>query len=173
MGTLVLINGPAGVGKSTLARNFVETHAASVVISGDDLKRASSRRTERPVVVGLTFRLGGVLCREMLALGYEYVLFDFIFSRREHVDRFREALGPEVDEPHLVTLWASPEVLGRRRAGRREDPALRTLMDHSAERMRAHLHELGHVIDTDVHDPRRLLARIDALLSDRLAGRAD
>lgn len=73
MGRLVVVNGPTGVGKSTVAPLLAARVTNGASISGDDLKRFVVRRAEPPTVeTGLTYVGAGALADVFLRGGYDY-----------------------------------------------------------------------------------------------------
>ncbi len=147
MAVLVIINGPSGVGKSSIAPRVAARAPNAACIAGDELKRFVVSRVEPSTVdLGLTYVAAAALSDVFLAARYDLVVIDFIFEHPRHIERYREALGTPV-EILALTLWAPLDVVRQRhrqrdRAGQRHDSATR-----SWKAIEDHLDELGAVID--------------------------
>jgi chloramphenicol 3-O-phosphotransferase len=116
---VVLLNGPAGVGKTTVGRRLAATARNGVCVHGDDLKRFVVTREPGAVEQGLSYVGGAALTDVFLRAGYDLVVFEFVFERRIHVDRFLASLRTDA-AVHLVTLWAPWETVATRELGRPE-----------------------------------------------------
>lgn len=146
---VVLLTGPAAVGKTTIGRRLAATSRNGVCIHGDDLRRMVVTREPGLVRQGLSYVGAAALTDVFLDAGYELVVFEFAFAAPRHVERFRRALRTGV-APRLVTLWAPLSVtLARDRAravaARLGDDAVIA----SWAQLEAHLSELGTVVDAD------------------------
>jgi hypothetical protein len=146
---VVLLNGPAAVGRTTVGRRLAQTAANGVCIHGDDLRRMVVTHEPGTVARGLTYVAAAALAGVFLDAGYELVVFEFGFPRPADVERFRRALRSGVPVVS-VTLWAPLAVtLARDRArpsqGRLGDAAV----TGSWAELEAHLAELGPVVDAD------------------------
>src|SRR3954452_25415173 len=102
---VVLVNGPAGVGKTTVGRRLAATARNGICIHGDELKGFIVARDPRAVGRGLSYAAGAALADVFLDAGYELVVFEFVFPSGRHVGRFQDALRTFVTV-HLPTLWA-------------------------------------------------------------------
>jgi chloramphenicol 3-O-phosphotransferase len=143
---VVLLNGPAGVGKTTLGRRLAATARNGVCIHGDDLKRFVVAREAGTVEQGLSYVGGAALADVFLDAGYDLVVVEFIFARREHVERFRRALRSDV-AVDLVTLWAPLATVAEREVARPNRDRLDGRLAECWHELAAHLGELGAVID--------------------------
>lgn len=144
---VVIVNGPAGVGKSSIAPRIAARAPNAACIEGDALKRFVVSRAEPPTVrLGLAYVGAAALTDVFLAAGYDLVVVDFIFERPRHIQRYAGSLRAPV-QVLALTLWAPLGVIRRRqeqrvRPGRRQDGA-----DPSWHAIAEHLDELGTVID--------------------------
>ena len=165
MATVVIINGPAGVGKTTAAEAFCRSRSSSAHVSGDALKRAVDWSGSDPLR-WTTYRTGACVCRELLDAGIDWVVFDFVFSEREQVLAFIEKLGEPSPRIVVVTLWASEGVLSRRRIERSDpiDAHYQSLIRTSRARLQPNLNELGHLIVTDKLTRAEVAATLEELV---------
>ncbi len=112
-----MLNGPAGVGKTTVGRLLAGAARNGVCIHGDDLKNFVVARDLASVSTGLSYVGAAALVDVFLEGGYELVVVDFIFSRPDHLDRFETALRSQAPVS-VFTLWAPLEVVKTREASR-------------------------------------------------------
>ena len=143
---VVVLNGPAGVGKTTVGRRLAATARNGVCVHGDDLRRFVVAREPGSVEQGLSYVGGAALADVFVDAGYELVVFEFVFERRLHVERFLRRLRSDVAVV-LVTLWAPLETVVARERGR---PGRAPLGDRVAacwNTMAANLPELGTPVD--------------------------
>lgn len=144
---VLIINGPAGVGKSTIARRIATRAPNAACIAGDDLKRFVVNRAEPPTVqLGLTYVGAAALTDVFLSARYDLVVIDFVFEHPRHIQRYTQALTTPAQILPL-TLWAPLDVVAHRhqqrdRPGQSHDSAAR-----SWHAIAEHLDELGAVID--------------------------
>jgi len=160
---VVVLNGPAGVGKTTVGRLLAGRAANGVCIHGDALADFIVSRRDGSVRLGLGYEGGALLASNYVGAGYDLVVFEYCFERVAHIERFL-ATYTGTAPVSVFTLWAALEVvavreqhrLGRRRLGDR--------VQECYETMRANLSELGMIIEND-GDPADVAARLDQLAS--------
>jgi|SRR4051794_16904612 chloramphenicol 3-O-phosphotransferase len=143
---VVLVNGPAGVGKTTVGRRLAATARNGICIHGDDLKAFIVARDPRAVGRGLSYPGGAALADVFLDAGYELVVFDVVFPSGRQVARFHEALRT-VAPVHLLTLWAPLTTVTAREAARPHREPLGSLVTQSWRELFANLADLGAVVD--------------------------
>lgn len=161
---LLVLNGPAGVGKSTLAARLAAARSASAHVRGDDLKRVTVR-APGSATAGITYRTGGRVCRELLESGYRFVVFDFVFNRAEALELFWASVDTGLAyRGSVITLWAEPATLADRRRGREEPAEYRALMDASHDTLVRRLGDFGTVVQTDDLTPTQVEHQVVELL---------
>lgn len=143
---VVLLNGPAGVGKTTAGRRLAATARNGICVHGDDLKHFVVSRDSDTVRGGLSYVGGAALADVFLDAGYDLVVFEFIFTRRRHVERFLRALHSEV-QVHLLTLWAPLDTVAARESVRPDRQPLGARVADCWHELAAHRDELGVLID--------------------------
>jgi hypothetical protein len=102
---VVLLNGPAGAGKTTVGRKLAAGARNGVCVHGDDLKGFVVSRDLATVETGLTYVGCAALSDVYLKAGYDLVVVDFIFSGNHDVRRFLDALTCDA-AVYLFTLCA-------------------------------------------------------------------
>jgi predicted kinase len=144
---VVIVNGPAGVGKSSVAPRVAARAPNAACIAGDELKRFVVTRAEPPTVqLGLAYVGAAALTDVFLAAGYDLVVVDFVFERPRHIRRYTESLRTPV-QVLTLTLWAPLEIVHRRREQRARPGGRHGGADRSWHVIADHLDELGAVID--------------------------
>ncbi len=145
-GTVVLLNGPAGIGKTTIGRRLAATPRNGVCVHGDELKQFVVTREPGSVDQGLGYVGGAALADVFLEAGYELVVFEFIFSQYQHVDRFLHAMRSDVPV-HLLTLWAPLAIVVKREARRPHRERLGSRVTECWQELAANISELGALVD--------------------------
>jgi RimJ/RimL family protein N-acetyltransferase len=156
---VIIVNGPAGVGKTTTARSLAAMGRSGACVHGDDLKGFIVRR-DAAVATGLGYRNGATIVGNFIAGGYDLVVFDYVFEGPAGVEMFLGAYTASAPV-HLFTLWADlPTVLAReaQRHDTRRPLGDRVRACHAA--MERHLDELGEILDTSRRDVRAVAAEI-------------
>lgn len=148
---VIILNGPAGVGKSTVGRALAALAPNGVCIHGDDLRAFIVTRQPGVTASGTTYTIGATVAAGYLAAGYERVVFEFVFEQPQFVTRFRDAFAATgaAAPVSLYTLWASLDVTMEREATRTyRDRIGGTLGERVAEchrTMAAHLDEFDRI----------------------------
>jgi ABC-type cobalamin/Fe3+-siderophores transport system ATPase subunit len=146
MGEVVVLNGPAGVGKTTVGRRLAGTAGNGACVHGDDLKHFVVAREPGTVEQGLSYVAGAAVTDVFLAAGYDLVVFDFVFERRSDVDRYLGRLRSDA-AVHLLMLWAPLETVATRERGRLNRTRLGERVAACWYAMALNLPELGAVVD--------------------------
>lgn len=160
---VLLVNGPASVGKTTVARQIAGQHSNSVCIHGDDLKNFVVNRNIDRVRHGLSYVGAAALADIYLNASYELVVVDLVFEQRAQVDKFLAACRNRAPV-YLVTLWAPLETV----LAREETRAVRALSREQValtwHTMCDNLTQLGVTIDA-TPSPDQVTAAIAARLA--------
>jgi len=147
MARVILLNGPPGVGKTTVGRMLAGLAGNGACIHGDCLKHFVVSRSEGAVTGGLGYINGATVSANFIAAGYDLVVFEFVFERLSHVERFLSAFHAPVPV-HLFTLWAPLETVLAREQGRPNRAPLGDRVAACYETMARNLDALGARIET-------------------------
>lgn len=158
---VVIVNGPAGVGKTTVARLLAARAANGVCIHGDALADFIVTRVDDAVEAGLGYANGATLAANYIRAGYELVVFEYVFEKPANVRRFVDTYDAAAPVS-VFTLWAPLDVVVDReqtRVGRRP---LGDRVEACYGSMESNLAELGQVVE-NVSPPDEVAAALDAL----------
>jgi len=160
----VILNGPPGVGKTTVAAILRKFVASTVVISGDELRAFAPEDVRAHLGGGATYRAAGALAATFLRLGAERVIFEYVFLRRAHFDNWGESLR-ECVAPRVITLWAPLDVVIAREKTRRGPPRLGHAVSDCYREMSANSAAMGKIIETATLSAEAVAARVHELSS--------
>jgi hypothetical protein len=114
---VVILNGPAGVGKTAIGRRLAGRDANGVCIEGDALAGFIVNRTPGAVRQGLGYVNGATLAANYIRGGYDLVVFEYCFEERRHVQCFFDAYAAPA-AVFLFTLWAPLAIVEQRERAR-------------------------------------------------------
>lgn len=148
MTRLVVLNGPAASGKSTIARRYAEDHALTLVIDIDRVRAAIAGWREDRLTAGRLARAAALAAaRVHLAAGHDVVVPQLL-ARPEFLDQLQALAGELGVEFHEIVLLCDLETSLSRwahRQGTTTDPtqsdADDDLLDRGAEQEIRELHE--------------------------------
>jgi len=146
-GHVILLNGPAGVGKTTVGRALAALAPNSSCIHGDCLKGFIVSRVDGAVSGGLGYVNGAKIAATFIEAGYDLVVFEYVFEHPSNVNRFLASfhlLAPV----HLFTLWAPLSLVIEREQARPDRDRLGQRVVSCYQSIERNLGQLGQIIDT-------------------------
>ena len=149
---VILLNGPPGVGKTTVGTAIASLVNNGACIHGDDLKSFIVSRVEGKVEGGLGYKNGAAVATNFIAAGYELVVFEYVFEKPTHVARFLEFFRPKVPV-HLFTLWAPLKVITEREQARQNRTKRSQRVVECYQTISRNLDQLGHRINNTGAQP--------------------
>jgi len=149
---VILLNGPPGVGKTTVGNALASLVNNGACIHGDDLKSFIVSQVEGKVEGGLGYKNGAAVATNFIAAGYELVVFEYVFEKPTHVARFLEFFQAKVPV-HLFTLWAPLKVITEREQARLDHTKLGNRVVECYQTISRNLDQLGHRIDNTSAQP--------------------
>ena len=142
---VVVVNGPPGVGKTTVARLLAGAVPNGVCVHGDRVRDfVVTREPDRPH--GLTYVAAAALAGVYLGNGFDRVVVEYVFEQPCFVRRFTDALADPAD-CRVVTLWAPLSTVRDRERGRVGRERLGDRVDACWSAMAEHLGGLGTTVD--------------------------
>jgi predicted kinase len=145
---VLIVNGPPGVGKTTVSRVLAEMLPGTVCIHGDELRAFAPKDAREHLGGGSTYRAAGVLATAYLDMGAARVVVDYVFLRRSHVAYFHEAFGCSQSPVYMFTLWAPLPVVEARERGRLGRSPLGSAVEECWQEIERNKALLGEFVDT-------------------------
>jgi energy-coupling factor transporter ATP-binding protein EcfA2 len=142
---VIILTGPAGVGKSTVAGHLRGILPGTITISGDDLRAFAPDDARSHLGGGSTYRAAAALATAYLSMGAPRVIFDYVLFCPGHVDYFRSSFAGEAPI-YLFTLWAPLDVVVARERARPGRVPLGDRVDEGYKELEENLERMGHVV---------------------------
>jgi len=161
---IVVINGPPGVGKTTVSKALAKLRPGTVCIHGDQLRAFAPEDARTHLGGGSTYRAAATLACAYLEMGATRVIFDYCFLRPRHLHYFTERVPPDVPV-HAFTLWAALTTVQDREQGRDARTPLGEAVEECHREIEEHLAELGTKVDAESEAPDVVAELIHAQLS--------
>jgi predicted kinase len=133
MPRLVHLNGPPGIGKTTVARRYVVDHVLAFCLDIDGIRSLIGHWDDNETESGRLARLMALeMARTHLSEGHDVVVPEYV-ARPEFAQQLALVATDCRATFHEVVLWAAEDVAGVRFDGRSKDPEL---LDHHRDASR-------------------------------------
>ena len=146
---MIVLNGPSGVGKTTVGRLLASRVRNGACVHGDALRDFVVSRADDDVQLGLGVVNAAAVAANFVRGGYERVVVDYVFEHPRHITRFVDAFDVDCDL-HVITLWS-----GGARRSEHESWAL----------MEPNLADLGELVDTDGRTPDEVADAVETAIA--------
>lgn len=161
---IIIINGPPGVGKSTTSELLAQFYQNSVYIRGDDIKHWIINKNSSTLARGLTYINGATCCHNYVQAGYEFIIFDYVFTKKIHVERFTE--NSRIKHCcFLFTLIAPLSIIKQREQLRQNRKPLGEAIDIAYNEITQNKADLGIFINTEFLSPSETCELIQVICS--------
>ena len=161
---VIIINGPSGVGKSTISHILSRSIRKGVHIDVDILRHLVTNYSLTREQINLAYRNAASLTDNFLAAGYT-VIIDGVFPAGEDLATFRDALKTANTAIYVYTLSGRLQVIQQREAMKTGSKRRRQQVKKLHNSMHADADKLGIIVDTTNLGIMETVAHIKALLA--------
>jgi len=149
---ILIINGPLGIGKTTIAWYLLEKFRVGVMLDGDYIAAFHPFDHYNPTHLDYAYNTFRVLIAHHLANGIRDFVLNWVFENAARLQQFRQSLEDLVTPVLVYRLTCTPEEL-ERRIRQRGLPECEAEVGRGQELLRlldqAAMHgDLGHIVET-------------------------
>ncbi len=156
---MILLNGPPGVGKTTVARALAASASNGACVHGDALRDFIVARQPKTVRARTTYRAAARVAAVFIESGYDLVVVDYVFPNAAHLREFAHELGLD-SLLYCFVLWAPLHVVGERERTRRHRKRLGRVVEQTHAAIEANIGSLGQLIQTENRSVAEIVAEV-------------
>lgn len=109
MAKLIVLNGPCGIGKNTIAQKYLDREELTLLMDIDEIRRfLGNHRQKRAASAKLASDLACVMTERHLENGYDVIVPNSL-RHHEHIDVFKSIAEDTDSEYFEVMLWADKQ----------------------------------------------------------------
>lgn len=142
-----MLNGPPGVGKTTVARALAATVPNGACVHGDELRNFIVARQPKTVRSRTTYRAAARVAAVFIESGYDLVVVDYVFRDMNHLGEFAAELALDVPL-YCFVLWAPLAVVQERERTRLRRRRLGKVVSETYATIQANIDSLGWLVQT-------------------------
>jgi cytidylate kinase len=156
---IIIVNGPAGVGKTTISRKLAVFGDNSACIHGDDFRGYIVNRQVENVATGLGYKNGATVASNFIQAGYDLVVYEYVFEDETHIPKFMNHIAVE-SLVYFITLWADQESVIDREKNRSGRARLGDRVAECYQTMQKALGSIGWIVNTSNKTPDEVVKKI-------------
>lgn len=170
---IVIVNGPLGIGKTSVSWLLLERFPRAVLLEGDYIAAIQPFDYYNQTDLDYAYRTFGLLAAHHVAHGISNIVCNWVWESAEQLARVRRELGVVALPICTYRLWCAPDVIAER-VRRRNLPNLDWELQRSRELVgildrAAFAGDMGIPIDTTTLTPDQTAQAIWNDLQDRRA----